>query len=247
MKKGHDKNYIFSRASLALNLSKGFAHPEVLILILINAIVGVVVFTLGRNSNIPLISQPTPAPNEMSDWEAYTSPELKVSFQHPSGWYIDTGKTELEIVHIKAMSAIPEHSRPDNYQEPAGKMVVDITPLGDYFTSPVNPIYSTEELKEFLLARRENCTYRDIDQKKLNNGMLYTLGTTCPTFDSEQIRNYFLDSEGNVIVIQTAYEGNVDTRILDQILSTFRFSDPSEAEAKEGESIDPPLEDEFVN
>ena len=61
---------------------KAFASVEILIVILIIAVVGVGFYFVGKNSNTPLISQPTPeAMDEISDWKTYSGESLLFKYQ----------------------------------------------------------------------------------------------------------------------------------------------------------------------
>ncbi len=228
----------------------GFAPILVLVIILIFVLglIGYVGYQAMGNPRKIIDSEPTqisPFPNPTANWKTYTSPELKITFQYPSDWYIDTGRTELEIAHIRVLSFKPEYLKSENEPEPLEKLAVDIT----NWSARNTQINSVDEMKKYLSDLEKEPCYdsksaswtgiiiaRNVSQKDVNGSTLYTRATKCSTSsEPESISNYFLDGMSNIVLIQTAYQGNVDLKVLDQILSTFRFlSDPAEAPGEGG-------------
>lgn len=208
MKKGHDKNKIFSLA--------GFAHIEILFVILAIAVLGISIFFVQRNSGSLVIPKttsiaeatatPNPfVPSNQPGWKKYSNDRCDdlngkspFSIEIPDEWGLENSVTEEEASSQAYIFSSSDSSVDVSCGDGFGGGICDDLQGGKYI-----PVKIGHDIHQI-------CLYESEDKYELGQILINDSNTT--------------------FAIRASTKSDADSiKTLNQILSTFQFTGPYEA------------------
>jgi hypothetical protein len=188
--------------------------------------------TLNTNTPRSSVVMITPIP---SAWKAYTNTTYTYTIQYPSDWTVDTNSSNSAIVTLQGPteSIIIDPTNTAKISEPIKDWIqksnqeLEKDPNRPSFSSPmfIVPYHNELKIKEMPVA---------IDNSFFGSG-----GTSYIFSHNHTIfyisSSYFYEDQSTESTPSTV--DTAKSQLINQILSTFRFIDPSEASAKGDEFL----------
>ncbi|MDO8570373.1 MAG: PsbP-related protein [Candidatus Daviesbacteria bacterium] len=194
---------------------KGLAPLLVIVLVAVIAVGGYLLYQKQTKPVSQLVVQPTPiSAEESTDWKTYTNEKYNYQFDYPTNWYIQTlGDSEVYLsdqkLDIKNGMDSPslQYDLIDISYIPANQIDMQVTaPVGTQ--QKLSQFLYIQKISDLKIGERPGAKINFVDQQNNNKNQSQTA--------------YWIGLDDGKLQISATSSAKL--KMIDQILSTFRFN-----------------------